>query len=173
MNWYVLHTATGREPDVCEGLRRKGLQTRAPKQRMQIRRRGQWQEEERLLLPGYVFVCADYSATVFHLAMVVPGVIRWLGMDHGEPTALGVQDILRWNLEGQEVLGPSRVLFYPGGAWSVLDGPLAAFAADEIRMDRRQRRAWVTVHIGGGERRVCFAVTPVDHTGPVATAQKK
>ena len=91
----------------------------------------------------------------------------------GEPAALGTQDILRWRLEDQEVLGPSRVLFYPGGVWSVLDGPLAAFAADEIRMDRRQRRAWATVRMGDGERRVCFAVAPVDHTGLVAAAQKK
>lgn len=173
MNWYVLQAATGRELDVCVGLRRKGLQVHVPKQRLQIRRRGQWREEERLLLPGYVFVCTDYSAAVFHLATAVPGVIRWLGLDRGEPAALGTQDILRWRLEDQEVLGPSRVLFYPGGVWSVLDGPLAAFAADEICMDRRQRRAWVTAHIGGGERRVCFAVTPVNHIGLVAATQKK
>lgn len=173
MNWYVLQVAGGKEPDVCAGLRRKGLQARTPKQRFQIRRRGQWQEEERLLLPGYVFVRADYTAAVYHLAAAVPGVIRWLGLDHGAPVALEPPDIVRWELEGREVLGPSRVLFYPGGVWNVLDGPLAAFAVDEIRMDRRQRRAWVTVRVGDGERHVCFAVTPVDHTGPVATAQKK
>ena len=173
MNWYVLQVATGKEPDVCTGLRRKGLQVRAPKQRLQIRRRGRWQEEERLLLPGYVFVCADYTATVFHLAAAVPGVIRWLGLDHDVPVALETQDVVRWKLDGQEILGPSRVLFYPGGVWSVLDGPLSAFTADEIRMDRRQRRAWVTVRMGDGERRVCFAVAPVDHTGLVAAAQKK
>lgn len=41
MNWYVLQVAGGKEPDVCAGLRRKGLQARTPKQRFQIRRRGQ------------------------------------------------------------------------------------------------------------------------------------
>lgn len=162
MNWYVLQVSAGKEPDVCKELRRKGLQARTPRQRLQIRRRGQWREEERLLLPGYVFLGAVYSAAVYHIAAAVPGVIRWLGLDHGEPAALGPQDILRWDLEGRETLGPSHVLFYPGGVWSVLDGPLTAFPPNEIRMDRRQRRAWVHIRLGDKEWRVCFAVIPVD-----------
>ena len=67
MKWYVLQVMTGSERDVCTALRRKGVQARAPAQRMEIRRRGQWQTEERLLLPGYVFVGADYSAALFHV----------------------------------------------------------------------------------------------------------
>ena len=51
MKWYVLQVMTGSERDVCTALRRKGVQARAPAQRMEIRRRGQWQTEERLLLP--------------------------------------------------------------------------------------------------------------------------
>ena len=43
MNWYVLQVMTGREREVCEALRRKGVKARAPDQRMEIRRRGQWQ----------------------------------------------------------------------------------------------------------------------------------
>ena len=41
MNWYVLQVMTGREREVCEALRRKGVKARAPAQRMEIRRRGQ------------------------------------------------------------------------------------------------------------------------------------
>ena len=88
MKWYVLQVMTGSERDVCTALRRKGVCARAPAQRMEIRRRGQWQTEERLLLPGYVFVGADYNAALFHLVSPVPGVIRWLGLEHGEPQAL-------------------------------------------------------------------------------------
>ena len=50
MGWYVLQVMTGTERDVCTALRRKGVQARAPAQRMEIRRWGQWQTEERLLL---------------------------------------------------------------------------------------------------------------------------
>ena len=91
MKWYVLQVMTGSERDVCTALRRKGVQARAPAQRMEIRRRGQWQTEERLLLPGYVFVGAEYSAALFHVVSPVSGVIRWLGLHCGEPQALDTQ----------------------------------------------------------------------------------
>ncbi|EHL71050.1 hypothetical protein HMPREF1032_04100, partial [Subdoligranulum sp. 4_3_54A2FAA] len=38
MKWYVLQVMTGSERDVCTALRRKGVQARAPAQRMEIRR---------------------------------------------------------------------------------------------------------------------------------------
>ena len=57
---------------------------------------------------------------------------------------------------------PSRVLFHADGTWHVLDGPLAAFAGCPVRMERRQRRAYVTAELGGVARRVRFGVIPVD-----------
>ena len=47
-------------------------------------------------------------------------------------------------------------------SWHVLDGPLAAFAGCPVRMERRQRRAYVTAELGGVARRVRFGVLPVD-----------
>ena len=161
MGWYVLQVMTGTERDACTALRRKGVQARAPAQRMNIRRRGQWHEEECLLLPGYIFVGAEYTAALFHLVSPVPGVIRWLGLELGEPQALDTRDVLRWRLDDGETLGLSRVMFFPGG-WHVLDGPLAEFAGDVIRMDRRQRRAYVVTSLGGRPQRVRFGVIPVD-----------
>ena len=117
MKWYVLQVMTGSERDVCTALRRKGVQARAPAQRMEIRRRGQWQTEERLLLPGYVFVGADYSAALFHVVSPVYGVIRWLGLHCGEPQALDTQEALRWRLDSEETLEPSRV-HNSGGSFS-------------------------------------------------------
>lgn len=164
MNWYVLQVLTGEEREVCRKLVRAGLKGRAPAQRMQIRRRGQWQEEERLLLPGYVFLGAKYSAALFHAVYPIPGVIRWLGMEGGQPQALNEAEALRWRLDSQDTLEPSRVLFQPGGGWYVLDGPLAAFKDKVIRMDRRQRRAYVVTDLGGGLQRIRFSVTPVEGT---------
>lgn len=109
MNWYVLQVLTGRERDVCEALRRKGVRARAPAQRMDIRRRGQWQTEERLLLPGYVFVGAEYTAALFHVVSPVSGVIRWLGLHCGEPQALDTRETLRWRLDIEETLEPSQI----------------------------------------------------------------
>ena len=167
MKWYVLQVLTGTERDVCTALRRKGVCARAPAQRMEIRRRGRWQSEERLLLPGYVFVGAEYTAALFHLVSPVPGVIRWLGLERGEPQALDTREALRWRLDNAETLEPSRVLFHADGTWHVLDGPLAAFAGCPMRMERRQRRAYVTAELGGVARRVRFGVIPVmEGSGP-------
>ena len=162
MNWHLLQVMTGTERDVCAALRRKGVCARAPAQRMEIRRRGQWQTEEQLLLPGYVFVGAEYTAALFHLVSPVPGVIRWLGLERGEPQALDIREALRWRLDSTETLEPSRVLFRADGTWHVLDGPLAEFAGDVVRMDRRQRRAYVVTSLGGTPQRIRFGVVPVD-----------
>ena len=162
MSWYVLQVMTGHERDVCETLRRKGVRARAPAERMEIRRRGQWQTEERLLLPGYVFVGVDYSAALYHLVAHVSGVIRWLGLENGEPQALETQDALRWRLSSAETLEPSRVLFLSDGSWRVLDGPLMAFAGDVTQMEKRQRRAWVLTKLGGSTQRIRFGVIPVE-----------
>ena len=94
MNWYVLQVMTGTERDVCTALRRKGVCARAPAQRMEIRRRGRWQSEDQHLLPGYVFVGAEYTAALFHVVSPVPGVIRWLGLERGEPQALDTREAL-------------------------------------------------------------------------------
>ncbi len=92
----------------------------------------------------------------------VPGVIRWLGMERGEPQALDTREALRWRLDSDETLEPSRVLFRADGTWHVLDGPLAEFAGDVVRMDRRQRRAYVVTRLGGTPQRIRFGVVPVD-----------
>lgn len=161
MMWYVLQVLTGSEQDVCKTLRRKGVTARAPVQKIPIRRRGQWKEEDHLLLPGYVFVGVDYSAALFHVVSPVAGVIRWLGMENGKPQALDTQDAIRWQLYSSETLESSRVLFMPDGSWNVLDGPLMSFNQDLIRMERRQHRAYVTMRLGGTKRRVRFGVIPV------------
>ena len=167
MKWYVLQVMTGSERDVCTALRRKGVQARAPAQRMEIRRRGQWQTEERLLLPGYVFVGVDYSAALFHVVSPVYGVIRWLGLHCGEPQALDAREALRWRLDSEETLKPSRVLFHEDGTWHVLDGPLAAFEGCPVRMERRQRRAMPPSSAVTYARRVRFGVIPVtEGSGP-------
>ena len=80
----------------------------------------------------------------------------------GSREALDTREALRWRLDSDEMLEPSRVLFHTDGTWHVLDGPLAAFAGCPVRMERRQRRAYVTAELGGVVRRVRFGVIPVD-----------
>ena len=163
MEWYVLQVMTAHEKDVCGALRRKGIEARAPEEKVLLRRRGAWHEEQRLLLPGYVFVGVEYSAALYHIVAPVQGVIRWLGLEAGRPQALAEVDVVRWGLASAEVLGLSTVLFAPGG-WRVTDGPLLQFAGRIVHMDRRQRRATVLADILGTQRRLRFSIIAQEAT---------
>ena len=156
--WYVLQVMTGTEQEVCGKLRRTGVQARAPEQKMQIRRNGQCREETRLLIPGYVFVSAEYTPALYHRLVPIEGVIRWLGLEDGRPQALDANEALRWGLDTGEDIGLSTVAFFPGG-WRVLDGPLREFEQQIVQMDRRQRRAPVRPGIFGHTRRLRFGIT--------------
>ncbi|WP_418441492.1 transcription termination/antitermination NusG family protein [Candidatus Allofournierella excrementavium] len=156
--WYVLQVMTGTEQEVCGKLRRTGVQARAPEQKIQIRRHGQWQEETRLLIPGYVFVSAEYTPALYHRLAPIAGVIRWLGLEDGLPQALDANEALRWGLDTGEEIELSTVAFFPGG-WRVLDGPLREFEQQIVQMDRRQRRATVRTEILGHPRRLRFGIT--------------
>lgn len=156
--WYVLQVMTGTEQEVCGKLRRTGVQARAPEQKMQIRRNGQWREETRLLIPGYVFVSAEYTPALYHLLAPIAGVIRWLGLEDGRPQALSTNEVIRWGLDTGKDIGLSTVAFFPGGC-RVLDGPLREFEKQIVQMDRRQRRATVRTEILGHTRRLRFGIT--------------
>ena len=125
---------------------------------MQIRRNGQWREETRLLIPGYVFVSAEYTPTLYHLLAPIAGVVRWLGLEDGRPQALSTNEMVRWGLDTGKDIGLSTVAFFPGG-WRVLDGPLREFEKQIVQMDRRQRRATVRTEILGHTRRLRFGIT--------------
>lgn len=164
MEWYVLQVLTGRERDVCGELQRVDIQGRAPAECRMIRRRGAWREEERLLLPSYVFAGLDYTAATYHQAVAIPGVIRWLGMASGAPQALTEAEVLRWGLDSPSTMRPSTVLF-EGGRWCVVDGPLLRFVGEIVKMDRRQRRATVVTRLGGSEQTIRFGIVPQEAPG--------
>lgn len=157
MDWYVLQVLTGREREVCDELRRVGINACAPKERRMIRRRGVWREEDHLLLPSYVFAGLEYTADAYHQATAIPGVIRWLGMSDGIPLALSEAEVLRWGLDSPSAMRPSTVLF-EGGQWYVVDGPLLRFEDEIVKVDRRQRRATVVTYLGGSAQTIRFGI---------------
>lgn len=119
------------------------------------------------LLPGVCVCGSGIHAALFHVVSPVSGVIRWLGLHCGEPQALDARETLRWRLDIEETLEPSRVLFHADGTWHVLDGPLAAFAGCPVRMERRAAPGVCDGGAGRVARRVRFGVIPVrEGSGP-------
>lgn len=67
MKYFVLQVPTGREEHVRNGLREKCFAAEAPSKVVHLRNRGAWQEVQRVLFPGYVFVGLEtLSAEVWH-----------------------------------------------------------------------------------------------------------
>ena len=143
----------------------KVCSARAPAQRMEIRRRGQWQTEERLLLPGYVFVGVEYSggAVPSGFPCLRRHPVAWVS-SCGEPQALDTREALRWRLDSEETLEPSRVLFRADGTWHVLDGPsVSVCRLTWCVWSGRQRRAYVVDGAWAAQpQRIRFGVVPVD-----------
>ena len=85
---YVLHVLGGKEEKIVRELTHKKITSIVPKELALIRKSGTWHEQERLLIPGYVFVQCEFNTDVYYIAKAVNGVIRFLGA----PTPLTNKD---------------------------------------------------------------------------------
>lgn len=167
MSWYVAQVLTGTERDVCRELERAGLHAWVPAELRPIHRRGQWTEQEYLLIPSYVFVEMAYTAALFHTVKGVPGVIRLLGMDRGSPAPLPEEELARLGLLqlGAGPVRPSTVVFDAYGTPRIVDGPLADIPAGQIKLDRHARRATVTLQVLGETKQVRLGIRPIQEGG--------
>ncbi|MEG2841843.1 MAG: transcription termination/antitermination NusG family protein [Ruthenibacterium sp.] len=164
MEWYVLQVMTGKERAVCTALKKAGFTARAPSEIITIRRGGKEVPEEKLLFPSYVCTLIDYSANIFHAINKLPNVIRFLGMEQGVPAHLG-EDDCDWIafLSGieDEPIPLSTVEFDSHGTPHILSGALLQFSSNHtIKIDRRQRRAKVTIRLLGEQRHITMGIVP-------------
>lgn len=168
MSWYVAQVMTGTERDVCRELDRVGLHAWVPAELRPIHRRGQWIEQEYLLIPSYVFVEMTYNAALYHTVKGVPGVIRLLGMDRGSPEPLPDHELALLGLlqTDEGPVRPSTVVFDAYGTPRIVDGPLAGIPAEQIRLDRHARRATVTLQVLGQAKQVRLGIRPIKEGGP-------
>lgn len=114
--WYVIQVETGKEPKACEFIRyaceladEAGTQRESilqecfcPTYQHKRKVRGQWVEQETLLLPGYVIAVTRDPWRLLHTLHAVPGFTRLLTM--GETfIPLNTDDkqwIERWTTQG-------------------------------------------------------------------------
>ena len=120
-----------------------------PRYRTQFKLHGEWHDEERLLLPGYVVAV---TANPWELARVlrgVSGLTRILKM--GETfSPLSDDDkgwLERWTTEGDRTI-PMSVAHKEGDRIVVTEGPLRGHEAMIVRVRRRQSQADLEIHAG-------------------------
>jgi transcriptional antiterminator NusG len=164
--WYVIHAYSGFEGQVKRSLedrvRRAGLQgffgeILVPTEEVVEMRNGQQRKSERKFFPGYVLVQMEMTDETWHLVKSVPKVMGFIGGTGDRPAPIPDKQadaILQRMQEGVEKPRP-KVLYEPGEAVRVVDGPFTDFNAVVEDVDYEKSRVKVSVLIFGRS-------TPVD-----------
>lgn len=157
---YVLQVKTGTETDTRDALARHGIRALVPQERRLIRSGGKWIHKVYTLLPGYVIVDAGYTAETYYAAKGIPGVVRWLADDTGEPVALTLAEqawIRILNNNGQPI-DPSKLTQGTDGKWHAAGGVLSYLEHTIVKVDRHRRKAICRLALCGQPREVTLSV---------------
>ena len=160
MKWYALHVMTGAELEAQRQLKEAGIDAIVMQEVACIRRGGQWKEEVRIWMPGYVFLLMNYSPAKYYTIKAVSGYIGLLPK-HGNPMPLPPKDVL-WLLSlCSEVLVPS-VVDFSGMLPVVLSGPLKDLEQYIVKYDRHRRRVLLDMSVLGTPKKIALSIIPAD-----------
>lgn len=161
--WYVIQVMTGRERQACQTIERECRLAEslhperpallqecfAPTFATQVKLRGAWVDEERLLLPGYVVAVTDDPWRLARFLRRVPEFTRLLRM--GRTIAPLSEDdrswIERWTTQGNRTV-PMSFAYKEGDKIVVTEGPLVGHEAMILRVNRRKSLAHLEIHAG-------------------------
>jgi transcription termination/antitermination protein NusG len=156
--WYVVHAYSGFEKAVqralIERINRAGMQDMfgqilVPVEEVVEMKSGQKSISERKFFPGYVLVEMEMSDDTWHLVKSTDKVTGFVGGSAMKPTPISqkeVQNILDQIQEGVEKPKP-KVLFEPGEAVRVKDGPFTDFHGnvEDVNYDKSKLRVSVSI----------------------------
>lgn len=156
--WYVVHAYSGFEKAVrralIERVNRAGMQDMfgqilVPVEEVVEMKSGQKSISERKFFPGYVLVEMEMSDDTWHLVKSTDKVTGFVGGSAMKPTPISqkeVQNILDQIQEGVEKPKP-KVLFEPGEAVRVKDGPFTDFHGnvEDVNYDKSKLRVSVSI----------------------------
>ena len=156
--WYVVHAYSGFEKAVqralIERINRAGMEDMfgkilVPVEEVVEMKSGQKSISERKFFPGYVLVEMDMSDDTWHLVKSTDKVTGFVGGSAMKPTPISqkeVQNILDQIQEGVEKPKP-KVLFEPGEAVRVKDGPFTDFHGnvEDVNYDKSKIRVSVSI----------------------------
>jgi transcriptional antiterminator NusG len=165
MKWYAMHVMTGEELTVKNCLTRNGFPTLVPRRKLKEKKGAVWNEVEKTLLPGYVFVSTDMDVNTYYKLSATTGVINILrgGSDYPQPIPEEeMHTIFRLTRES-DLVGISD-LFMDGESVKVVSGPLQGFEGNIRKVDRRRFRAKVSFTFAGQEKVVELGVNVLDKT---------
>lgn len=193
-SWYVIQVETGRELHACEAIMRAcsnaereeilrpakvdaGLSPNegaghllrecfSPSYRTQFKLHGEWHDEVKLLLPGYVVAVTSDPWKLARVLRQVSGLTRLLTM--GETFAPLSEDdrswIERWTTEGDRII-PMSIAYKEGDRIVVTEGPLKGHEGMIVRIKRRLNLAELEIHVGQMTIRTTVGLAVMPNTG--------
>ena len=158
MRWYVVHVYSGSRTRSCaclkERIERSGHQDEfgdvlVPTEEVVEMRDGQKRRSDRKFFPGYVLVNMEMNDGTWHLVKSVPKVMGFIGGSSDRPAPITDREadaILQRVQEGVDKPRP-KVLFEPGEAVRVIDGPFNDFngVVEEVNYEKSRMRVAVTI----------------------------
>lgn len=163
MEVYVLHVMSGKELDVRNSIMNKGYEAAVPRENRLIHKSGEWQTQEYILFPGYVFISLDeLTDNIYYDIMpsagAPNGVIKFLGTK--APTPISEAEAIQIGLlaANEEPLEPSVVEFDEHGTPRIVCGILKDFAP--ISYDKHRRRAQVYLNVHNKAKTAEFSFVP-------------
>ena len=156
--WFVIHAYSGYESHVVralqERIRLKGLEDQfgeiiVPTEEVVEMRAGQKRKSERKFFPGYVLVQMVMNDKTWHLVRSTPKVLGFIGGTAERPASITDKEaaaILQRVEEGEKKPRP-KVLFEPGEAVRVTDGPFADFngVVEDVTYEKNRLRVSVSI----------------------------
>lgn len=181
--WYVIHVQTGREQKMCDlfvsacreadELAGEGgrllEECFCPRFQTQRKRRGEWQDIEHPLMPGYVIAVTSNPDRLAQILRGIPKHARMLTL--GEAYVPLSEQERRWLDEqtrpGERVV-PMSVAYKRGDTIVITDGPLKGREWMVDKINRANSLAHLELHVGAMTIRttVGLAVLPEEKAAP-------
>ena len=158
--WYIVHTYSGFEKKVSDGLRQRAKaydledqigRIEIPTEEVVEMKEGQKRRSERKFFPGYVLVQMEMDDETWHLVKEVPKVLGFIGGSSDRPAPITEKEadtILQRVQEGVDKPRP-KVLFEPGEVVRVVDGPFNDFNGVVEQVNYEKSKLQVAVQILG------------------------
>ncbi len=155
--WYIVHTYSGFEERVREGLRQRADalsmghafgDIRIPTETVVEYKGGKKREVQRKFFPGYILVEMEMSDPAWHVVKNTPKVTGFVGTGK-KPTPLTqeeVDQILEQVVTAKEKPKP-KYLFERSEQVKIIDGPFNNFTGvvEEVNLDRNTLKVMVTI----------------------------
>jgi len=152
---YVIQTKPKQEDYLLRQLEYTGINAYCPSERMIIRSKGRWHENEKKIFSGYIFIDSDYSAGLHQKIRRLDGYLRFLG----EPSPLhpNEEEQIKWLCNGGKPVAVSHYVESKCGIIFV-DGILSKANFRILKMYSRQKRVKASASVNGKNFKVFLPI---------------